>query len=194
MAKMAELTKLARVKVDIPNTLDHLWTLDVRKSRAIPPEILRRRLKQVVDQICNGSRRPYTHRGTVMANRQTKSVWMRRIDRDGINYQIDLEHPIISELRMDLANEERRRLDAILRLVGMAFPAPQFFNDFANEPNRIDQGGVNSGLLQELLTLILEGNTGLSRESFFDLVSCIEPFASNLEATRQIIPKLIQEN
>jgi hypothetical protein len=194
MARITELTKLARVKVDIPNTLDHLWTLDVRKSRAIPPEILRRRLRQIVEQICNGSRRPYTHRGTVIANRQTKSVWVRRIDRDGINYQVDLEHPIIDELRMDLTTGERRRLDAILRMIGAAFPAPQFFNDFANEPNRIDQRNVKPELLQELLTLILAGHTGLSREAFLDMVSGLEPFASNQETTKQIVPKLIQEN
>jgi hypothetical protein len=33
----AELTKLLRVRVDIPNTLDHLWRIDVKKSQASPP-------------------------------------------------------------------------------------------------------------------------------------------------------------
>lgn len=42
LASKDELSKLARVRVDIPNSLDHLWTLDIKKSAAHPPEIVRK--------------------------------------------------------------------------------------------------------------------------------------------------------
>lgn len=38
MHRKDELSKLARIRVDVPNALDHLWTLDIRKSIAVPPE------------------------------------------------------------------------------------------------------------------------------------------------------------
>ena len=41
MHKKDELSKLARIRVDIPNALDHLWTLDIRKSSAIPPDVIK---------------------------------------------------------------------------------------------------------------------------------------------------------
>lgn len=37
MMRQGEMSKLARVRVDIPNDLDDLWTLDIKKSSAIPP-------------------------------------------------------------------------------------------------------------------------------------------------------------
>ncbi len=58
-----ELGKLARVQVDIPNTLDQLWALDVKKSSASPPPEVRRRLKQIANQIIRPSRRVHEYRG-----------------------------------------------------------------------------------------------------------------------------------
>ena len=37
MMRQGDLSKLARVMVDIPNGLDDLWTLDIKKSHAMPP-------------------------------------------------------------------------------------------------------------------------------------------------------------
>ncbi|MEA2095703.1 MAG: ATP-binding protein, partial [Candidatus Cloacimonadota bacterium] len=37
LIKKEELTKLLRVQIDIPNSLDHLWKIDVKKSHASPP-------------------------------------------------------------------------------------------------------------------------------------------------------------
>ncbi|MEX2104109.1 MAG: ATP-binding protein, partial [Bacilli bacterium] len=40
MMRQGELSKLARIQVDIPNELDGLWTLDIKKSTATPPEVV----------------------------------------------------------------------------------------------------------------------------------------------------------
>ena len=42
LMRQGDLSKLARVRVDIPNSLDDLWTLDVKKSTATPPEEVKR--------------------------------------------------------------------------------------------------------------------------------------------------------
>lgn len=57
---MDEFSKLARVRVDIPNSLDDLWTLDIKKSTAYPPEIVKTRLKQLVSTMSSGSKRTWT--------------------------------------------------------------------------------------------------------------------------------------
>src|ERR1017187_3190157 len=58
-----ELGKLARVQVNIPNTLDSLWALDIKKSSASPPPEVRRRLAQIADRIVGPSRRVHKYRG-----------------------------------------------------------------------------------------------------------------------------------
>ena len=44
-----ELTKHARVMVDIPNTLDDIWGIDIKKQNASIPKILKHQLKKAVD-------------------------------------------------------------------------------------------------------------------------------------------------
>ena len=51
LIRQEELTKLARVQVDIANSLDHLWALDVKKSMAFPPEAARAGFRRVVDEL-----------------------------------------------------------------------------------------------------------------------------------------------
>ena len=48
MMRKGDLSKLARIQVDIPNTLDDLWTLDIKKSAAIPPAEVRSNLKNII--------------------------------------------------------------------------------------------------------------------------------------------------
>src|SRR3546814_19720084 len=38
-----EATKLARVQIDFPNSLDEAWTIDIKKSRPSPPHGVRAR-------------------------------------------------------------------------------------------------------------------------------------------------------
>ena len=61
MMRQGDLSKLARIQVDIPNSLDDLWTLDVKKSSAIPPEELRNNLGAAIDKIAETSKRTWTY-------------------------------------------------------------------------------------------------------------------------------------
>ena len=60
--RQEELTKLARVRIDITNRLDHLWSLDIKKSTAYPPDALRSGLKQIINRITEGNRQGDRHR------------------------------------------------------------------------------------------------------------------------------------
>lgn len=58
-----ELNKNARIQVDIPNTLDSLWEIDVKKSKASIPHQLRKQLRAVVKNSSEQSKRIYKYRG-----------------------------------------------------------------------------------------------------------------------------------
>ena len=45
------LNKLIRVRVDIPNSLDALWRIDVKKAEADPPESVLRELRKLIQRI-----------------------------------------------------------------------------------------------------------------------------------------------
>ena len=56
-------TKLSRVRVDIPNSMDDEWTLDIKKSRATPPKVIRDAMKRYVSKLSTPSRKTQKWRG-----------------------------------------------------------------------------------------------------------------------------------
>lgn len=178
LAPQEELTKLARVKVDIPNTQDHLWGIDVRKSRAKPPAAVRSRMKQVVERIRSSAKRPYTHRGTPVTSGSTAAVWQRRAFNDAVRYEVNADHPLVADLRADLDGDTRTRLDAVLRMVGEAFPAAVFFSDYATNPRALEPAACDVDALVALASLVAAANPGIDQHDLSKLLRSIEPFAA----------------
>ena len=190
LGRQEELTKLARVRIDIPNSLDYLWTIDVRKSRANPPEIVRERMRRVVERIRGSAKRPYTHRGTVIEQRRADAVWRRRVFNDRIQYEIDPDHPVLEDLRGDLDQNLRKRFDLALRMIAGALPIPLLFSDMASQPTKTDISHPDRDLLVNLATLIRDGNPGISQVDLRQLLLGIEPFATWPDCIENVLSQL----
>lgn len=190
MARQDEITKLARVQVDIPNTLDHLWTIDVRKSRAQPPEAVRRRLKGILTRIRDSAKRPYTHRGTVAMNPKGEPVWLRKHHNDRISYVPNIEHPLIDEFRSDLPQVTRKRFDGLLGVIGASIPFATLFNDMASRPKEIDISRDSPHALEELAALLFDDGGGGDMEAVEEIMRTTEPFASAPEFIENFLKRL----
>jgi hypothetical protein len=91
-----DLFRLARVKVDVPVELDHLWKVDIRKTIAEPPPALRSHLKRIVGDVAQRSRKVYTHRSLPANDVGRVSLWKRFEFRDGgVTWMINREHPLV---------------------------------------------------------------------------------------------------
>ena len=75
LARQLELTKLARVGIDISNTLDAEWKIDVKKASAQPPPAVRTRLRGIIEKMGVPSRRTYTARGAKLTTESRLPVW-----------------------------------------------------------------------------------------------------------------------
>ena len=133
LLRQGELTKLARVQVDIPNTLDHLWALDVKKSTAFPPEAVRAGLLRTIERIGGESRNVFTHRGERVNRTDVQQMW-RRVDvRGGFNYEITRDHPIILDTAARLDKGGGGRIEPLLRAIEMALPVDSIYADMASD-------------------------------------------------------------
>lgn len=118
-----ELGKLARVQVDIPNTLDHLWALDIKKSAASPPPAIRRALRQVIDRIIQPSERAFRHKGvTDDSERGVTRTWLGVSSREGFYYQINREHPLLENFVDQLNAEQLIAFNTVLKAIESSFP------------------------------------------------------------------------
>jgi len=117
LIRMDEFSKLARVRVDIPNSLDDLWTLDIKKSMAYPPEIVKTRLKQLVGQISNGSKRTWHFRQRKEISSNVVHVWQKNETREGYKYVINMDHPMLKSIDEKLDESTKKMLHAYLETI-----------------------------------------------------------------------------
>ena len=138
LLKQSELTKLARVQVDIPNTLDDLWTLDIKKSTAIPPEEVKKNLANIINKIALSSKRPLVYRGKKELNEETINFWNRLKTRDnGIEYCINKDHPYIKELQENNPGINKE-LTFLLDNISKTLPISSIYLDL-NQDHKINE-------------------------------------------------------
>jgi hypothetical protein len=161
-----ELNKLLRIKVDIPNSLDDLWRIDVKKSQANPPEAVRRELKRIINKISGAGRIVFTNRATRLQNRKIVPVWKREV-RDGhVCYGVNEDHPMVQGLFKDLPKDRVDTLRAMFELINSTFPYDMYYADAADDKtefatsapdeNTVKQVGIQ--LVQALRSCGFEGD------------------------------------
>src|SRR3546814_5308460 len=129
-----EATKLARVQIDFPNSLDESWTIDIKKSRARPPLAVRERLKQIIGRVTGASTTVHRGRGQKLFDEVIAPVWERYADHGRIRYALNSDHPLIEELRSRLGTEDAKLLVLVIDAVGASIPVEMIYSDYSLPP------------------------------------------------------------
>ena len=132
--KQEEHCKLARISLDIDNLMDEQWEIDVRKSKARPPDGLRRELRRIAQITRERAVRVYRHRGTLTRSsspvRDGADTWLRERRSDGsVRYQINRTHPLAASLLAD--SDSGPPFRALARLLEETVPVQQIWIDTA---------------------------------------------------------------
>lgn len=131
-----ELTKLLRIRIDIPNSLDHLWQLDVKKSSAYPPLPVLVRLKELLPKLSSRGKRPYTKRGT-RAISDKVYIWRREFSDGKVSYVINDDHPFVKALVQNEKGEVDAQKLSYLRIISGAFPSDVFHLDVNSDDKAV---------------------------------------------------------
>lgn len=154
MARKAELTKLLRVRVDVPTALDAEWSIDVRKSRVRTPAAIRARLRPLIQRMTESAKRPYTYRGTKQAAAAGLPLWERVEDRGAVRYQVRREHPLISTLQESVGI--RAAVEPLLLAIETTLPIETLFADVAGNPQSLRQHEIEAAELEQMLAAFVE--------------------------------------
>lgn len=189
LTKQSELTKLARVKIDMPNGLDALWKIDVRKASAQPPYIVRQRLKSLIDRITGSSQRVYTSKGHRMTSDSNAAIWHRRVDKGQVSYEINRDHPILSHMTGEMTSAQSAELETFLKSVERAFPVDAVFSDAASDPKAVSQTALTADDLAAVveLTVKVMAAQGRKLSELLDDLRRAEPYRSNWAAAEPLI-------
>ncbi len=190
LARRAELTKLLRVRVDVPTALDTEWSVDVRKSRARPPAAVRSRLRPIVERMTESAKRPYTYRGTRQATGSGLPMWSRITERGRVRYEINRSHPLVSAI--DGLRGEPVDLEPLLIAIEASIPLDTIYSDFGGDPHGFGQDDLDDGGLERLLAAFVEAiapNSDTLPAVLAEKILDTHMFAGKSEA-RQILQRL----
>lgn len=170
-----ELYKLARVQIDLPNALDDLWKIDVKKSHASPPAVIRDRLKKIIDKITGKSTRVYIgkgHRESSLIN----AFWSKDSARGGIKYSINKNHPYIAEFLDDLPDYKKTDFKNLLDYIGDFFPFDLAISEYGNNPKEFEKLELDNKKLEEIALQKIDNlKDKLDIDDFVDFFKSTEP-------------------
>ena len=163
-----EFYKLTRVQVDIPNTFDDLWALDIKKSVAYPPEAIRKRLKELIPHFADTSKKTVTYPGRKQHVKGFVPLWTRVEPNHGaFRYELNPEHPVIQSLSSRLAEDDQRYFQMLLSLFGDTLPFESIYADMCGDRRR-DSEEDTLASLTEIATNLLE-ITGLGVDQVLNI-------------------------
>ena len=179
--KPEEHYKLARIRVDLPNTLDLAWEIDVTKSKASPPAALRVELERIGSRARALAKRIYSHRGARLATTDENKhvfLWHQKARHNQVFYQINRDHPLVKASLA--ASTDKAKLHALLKLMEQTIPVPLITITDREKPDQTlgpFEGAQTSeilGVMEQIFAALT--TTGYTPREAFERLSATEPF------------------
>jgi len=158
-----DLHRLARLCLDLPNSLDQEWRIDIKKSVAKPPVTIKQRLVDIAQVVRADARRVFTHRGELASPRtsnQLISAWQVSSANTGPRYKIDETHPVIAKL-LEEAGVFGGRIRQAFRVVEETVPVQRIWLDATESVDTVSS---------ERDEHVPEDLVALMQEHFMDLI------------------------
>lgn len=186
-----ELVRLARVRVDVPVELDHLWKVDIRKTMAEPPAALRPELKRIVGAVTIRSRRVYTYKGTQQQDADRIALWARHDARDGAAaWKVNREHPVVAAITRPEQSDQN--IEQLLRLLEELLPIHDIHLHISNDLPVAESPGLDGDELEALARRMLDAfrDQPDSMKLLLDRLPLTDPFSRDPENARRIAEDL----
>lgn len=140
----SELSKLARVKIEIPSTLDKEWSLDVKKSTAKIPDKIKDQIKASLEDSIHRSKKITRFKGVKEQQFEDK-VWNRINLRDGfVKYELNKDNPLYKLLSENLSENDKALLDSFIFQIETGLPKYSIQNDTLDDLKIINDSDSNT--------------------------------------------------
>jgi hypothetical protein len=178
-----ESHRLARIRLDIPNTADADWKIDIRKSTARPPVSLRAWLTRHAEDTRDRARKVFAFRGMPTTGRgraPVEQAWRVEHTASGAKYRIDEKHPAVAAA-LAVSADASGLIKAMLRVIEETVPVQRIWLDTAENrdtPRTGFAGEPPEAVVQVLKTLFADmvGRKGMSAADARNALLSTEPF------------------
>lgn len=185
-----ELVRLARIRVDLPVELDHIWKIDVRKTMVEPPPALRPHLRRIVGAVTTRSRHVYSFRGQRLS-KDDIPLWARHDLRDGAAaWRINREHPLILAMLSGAFREGE--VERVFKLIEQSLPIHAIHIHVSNDLPVAEPDSETEADLEALAKRLVEAfaDTPETVTMLLDRLPLMDPFNRLPDAARRIAESL----
>lgn len=178
-----EAHRLARIRLDIPNTADADWKIDIRKSTAKPPIAIRSWLIRLAEDTRSRACRAFARRGRAVGfthGTPVHEAWVAEKFSGGTRYRIDREHPATRAV-LDEAGALLPQIKTMLRIIEETVPIQRIWIDTAEDKETpcVEFAGETSSELVAILNDMYRGlvkRKGYSASRAREQLMRTEPF------------------
>jgi hypothetical protein len=191
LARQTELTKLARVRIDMPNAMDADWLIDVKKSWARPPLPVRERLQRILEQLGAPSRGVFTIRGRRLHDNKI-AMWERVQQDNRIVYRINMENPVIQAFANGLPSEAALRFQQVVHAASAGLPMDALYADLAGTPQAVQAERLTDDAFRDLIVNTVESLRagGVDFNTTVEMMRVAEPFRSSWDRTEELLEEI----
>jgi hypothetical protein len=154
LARQTELTKLCRVRVDIPNSMDALWKIDVKKASAQLPPAVATRLRRVIESFLGTSRRVYRRRGQKLVDHDRLPLWVRMQQDGRVIFRPNLGHPTFQQFEHQLPEAYRAGFQTCLKLLGSGLPIDALHADLLGNAEAVVEDMPDEAQVREMVEAV----------------------------------------
>ncbi len=190
-----EVSKYARVKVDIPNCMDDIWKVDVMKHNAEIPMELAKLLEKTIGNLITKSTRQTKFRGRKVTSEDEKQVYVwDRIEsrQDYFSYKINRDNCFVQSVLEQLEDSQKTAVELMLQQIENNIPIHQMHLD--HDDNHIDHSAEDNDKLNNLLeqasmAIDWQIHKGVTLSQAIATVMACEQFRNNQDLDKLISKK-----
>ena len=122
--------KLVRIMIDLPNTLDTLWQIDIKKSTAIPPRTCIEFLRSYAKKVRALGVEVFRHKGRIIqhrAGRKFQEIWNEKKVGNHISFVVNRKHAFVVSLKELAKVDPSKAIDLLLTFVEESIPTKSIY-------------------------------------------------------------------
>ena len=186
-----EQYRLARICIDIPNSMDKDWSLDLKKALTIPPRMLREKLMRHAEKVRADARQAFVKRGKYGPKPKREyfdnvRVWSNKKRNEKTIYRINFDHPRIKEFQKSIG-PNAKDFKNIIRLIEECVPVQQMWIDSAEGDIAVPFDGVEEELKEQIKELFNVFIKTMDRKKALDKIKMSEPYNRYPEIIEEVL-------
>ncbi len=176
----SEFFKYGRIKVDIPNVLDNMWDIDIKKQNATIPKQVLASLKKAVSNVRGKSKDKSAKRAKLKLEKDDSKIWNKNLNRDDKEvFFINCDSKFVKNFIDGFEDADKAKIIRFLEALSCSVPYDDIYNSMCNRAleQKITDNGLESIILEGINQFnYLKKLLQLSNDKIFEILKTYEPF------------------